>query len=114
MHWNVEASALYFGAVFSSACTLPAQNRSAARHETLPVSAKIFMRLFFIDFLPRRFGFDILTRLWRAICGLNLGRRVSQLLMITSTTSRRGTRLPLARRLLLSKDVAELFRPLVG
>jgi hypothetical protein len=59
MHWNVEASTLYFGAVFSSACTLPTHNRSAAKHEILPVSAKILMRLCFIDFLPPWFGLAI-------------------------------------------------------
>jgi hypothetical protein len=54
MHWNVDPSTLYFG---SPACALPTHNRSAAKHEALAVSAKIFMRLRFIDFLP--IWFDI-------------------------------------------------------
>src|SRR5262249_9758724 len=41
-------STLYFG---SPACALPTHNRTAVKHETLPVSAKIFLRLCFIDFL---------------------------------------------------------------
>ena len=49
MHWNVEASTLYFG---SPACTLPAHSKSAAKHETLLVSAKIFVRFCFIRFPP--------------------------------------------------------------
>src|SRR4029077_791908 len=49
MHWNLEPSTLYLG---SPACTLPAHSKSAAKHETLPVSAKILIRLCFIDFLP--------------------------------------------------------------
>src|SRR6516164_79653 len=60
MHWNVDPSTLYFG---SLACALPTHNRSAAKHETLPVSAKMFMRLCFIDFLP--VWFDIAARALR-------------------------------------------------
>ena len=47
--FELEASTLYFG---SPACTLPAHSKSAAKHETLLVSAKIFVRLCFIRFPP--------------------------------------------------------------
>src|SRR3984885_11710204 len=53
MHLKSEASSLYFG---SPACTLPAHSKSAAKHETLPVSAKILIRLLFIR-VPSQFCF---------------------------------------------------------
>src|SRR6516165_6318711 len=90
MHWTVDPSTLYFG---SPACALPTHNRSTAKHETLPVSAKIFMRLCFIDFLP--VWFDIAHASPPRMRSPDRGK---QSMMMTRKVAKRQSRPPLAAK----------------